>query len=192
MKTIFLAALVAMLTTLASGQVVANRLEGCVDPQLLATGVGRLSDKNWNDVSSKDLVSSWPTHLESGCGDGPSPATIVGRDRVILGQIECGEVFDFDVVHTDGNETGHLRTITLHYTVSNKQEGASIAKLLAKAFGVSSSEIASIGSEDQQQFQRQDKATNVLVVVDLRLKQIGTKWSLFVATSHFPLDKGLR
>ncbi len=146
-------AVLLSLTGQLSAQRAAERLEGCSDPAVLATGLKTLREKGWANVSIDYLLNTWPTMLRA-LDRGPNGwDSVVSEDRIIKGEMECGELFYFDLTLTpDGTVNERLDYITVRYTGRTREQTEQAAKLLSRAIGLTEGQTASLGRDADQSF----------------------------------------
>jgi hypothetical protein len=168
----------------------AQRLEGCSDPRSIATALRKLEKNDWKDMSFARLSKLWPTRLRPlDCDEKKACSSVVSEGRIISGEIECAEVFDFTITHRDDRaEEEQLRGITIHYTARTQDELLSATRLFSDAIGLSNGDKATIGKADSQRFEWEDKTFGrQSAVLELRLVRMGAKWNLFFAFARYPL-----
>jgi len=183
LKAIFPVSLLVLILSTNSGA--QQLLSGCSDPRLLASHVRKLQATRWSEISSDKLLRLWPTNLEPVCVDEKSSRTVVSRRRVIDGELQCGEAFNFDVTNdSGGHEREQLHSISFHYTAATRKQVVSMSRALLESFGLPAVDLERAGEKDQQQFQRMDRATDLSTVIDLRFQHRGKMWSLFLSVGQ--------
>lgn len=166
-----------------------QRLEGCSEPGTLATALRTLRNSDWKDMSVARLQKLWPTRLRPLECDERSCSSIVDEGRIISGEFECGEVFDFKVTQKDDGTTGErLQSIVIHYTARTREESVSAAKTLAKAIGLNDPAAATVGRDKWQQFQWESNMFGrESSVLELQWARVGANWNLYFSFDRYPL-----
>ena len=162
------------------------RLTGCPDPEAIAGALAKLDAIDWHKLSSTQVRSIWPTNLNSISCERDTGCRMFGsKGRIIEGDCECCEMFDFDLKPNpaDGDE---LRNIIIHYSSRDREETISVAKRLAKATGLPDAKLATVGQDSIQRFQWIDGQRRVGQPSDLELQftHHGTAWQLYFVFAH--------
>jgi hypothetical protein len=180
MKILLLVAMFVSLVVPIAGEPI-SQLKGCSDPSTLAAGLQKLPN-NWSEVSIVQLQKVWPTRLKPiDCAEGQE-CSMAHEGRIINGEFECGEVFDF-TRSPNGTETERLQSIVIHFTAPTREETVTAAKTLAAALGLVQVDEVTVGRADQQQFQW--NLDHELVSLDLRWTRLGSNWNLYLSSAHY-------
>jgi hypothetical protein len=133
-----------------------KRLEGCIDPQVIATV---LSSMRQNNAFSVERVRSmWPTDLndvEDSSEVNGKPIlvrSIRSDDRKLYNHYECGTKFSFLVRPGNDSPRERLNDVTINYSAHRRATLVALAKLFAGAVGLESKEVKTIGNESSQDF----------------------------------------
>jgi len=140
-----------------------------------------LRGTNWSEITPSRIQEIWPGPVRGlECTD-EACSSIVREGRIINGEIECADVFDFNTEPTHGAAgKEQLRSVTIHYTAKSRREIVSIAKSFAGAVGLPATSVNAIGESSVQPFQwNSEDSKEKMSVLDLRLTRVGTGWRLF-------------
>jgi hypothetical protein len=182
MKLFLLFAIWPGLQIESPAQNLSGRLEGCEDPKKMAASLRMLRDGDWRGMSFTRLQEIWPASLK-GLNCDEKVCSAVGHDgRVIDNVLQCGEVFDFEIGRAEGGAVDeHLYHITIHYTARTRDQTISAARGLSSALGLTSGDIAKIGSDEIQYF-HWETSTYRPEQCNLQLDwhRLGSNWNLFL------------
>ena len=179
-------AVLLALSCSAAGQETESRLQGCTDPAAMASALSKLRIDDWRDVSVAQLQETWPTALRGLECDQRTCTSMVHEGRIIDGEAECVEVFEFRIAGGQGvTPREQLYGITIHYTARTGEETVTAAKTLSSAIGLADQDVATIGADSYQRFQWENKALRKeSAVLELKWSRLGSNWNLFFSTGR--------
>jgi len=189
MRIVSVLTVASVLASCVVAQDLTQRLEGCPDPTQIVAALKTLRNSDWKNVSVEDLQKVWPTHLKGLECNEKVCSSVISEGRVINGEFECGEVFDFKVSRSkDGAPRERLQSVTIHYTAQTREETVIIAKSFANAIGLSDADAVSVGRENWQQFHWQSDAFGKEAhVLGLQWNRLGSKWNLYLSADRYPV-----
>jgi hypothetical protein len=164
---------------------------GCTAPDVLASNLKALTDRDWNGINEKKLQSTWPAEIGGiECNAGACQTT--GRqDRVINNECQCCELFGFNIERNDKGEVTaeHLHNVVIYYSKSTRNGLLGDAKVLARAMGLPDSDVATIGFKQPQDFNWvADKGKpQEITLLNVRLYQQDGVWTAYCLWSRQPL-----
>jgi hypothetical protein len=169
----------------------APRREGCLEPGAIVAGLKTLRDADWAAITNVRIQAIWPPPVMPIECTETSCSTMARESRIINGEIECEEVFGFDVEsRTDAVATEHLDSVTIHYTVRDRPEIVSIAKSFATAIGVPAADVKTIGEAGYRPLRWTGRSSKAGPgVLDLRLMHLRSGWYLFFSIARPPLQR---
>jgi hypothetical protein len=173
--------LIVLGATDSSGQA---SLDGCPLPTTLASGLKKLRDRGWVEVTPDELIQLWPTtlaRLECESADGPC---LYGRRGRARDYCECCETFDFDLIERPGAPPQRrLRTVFIYYSAKTYAEVESVGTQLARAMGLpeGSGRIGPSRSQPvNRQFQWTEDSTLPTRVLDVQVSR-AQLWTVYQA-----------
>lgn len=168
-----------------------RHLRGCHDPGPLSKALTNLQQNNWNKISCKQVLSTWPSRLdELKCESETGCRILLSRDRVISGHCECCEAFEFDMERTpDGSPGEHLSDIIFHYSDPDRNYVVDAAKRLAEAVGLPQVQVPGIGGKPVERFYWDDarEALRQSYTLELHLSRVGQNWELYFYILAVPI-----
>ena len=177
------------LATWSTAAGASQQLEGCSDPEAAAAALKALRDSDWKEISVAQLQTVWPTNLKPMDCDGRVCSSVVSEGRIINGEFECGEVFDFKILRQEnGTLREQLQSIIIHYTARTREETVSAAKTLSAALGLRDVDRAKVGRDRWQQFQWETSVFGQEAsVLGLQWNQLGSNWNLYLSFDRYHL-----
>jgi hypothetical protein len=186
MKLQRLLAVVFAFAVAANGQTRDGRLEGCPNPTTIAAALEKVQHSQWQDLTVKRVQSMWPTALLGASCDTLACSSIESKERIIDGRYECSEAFQFDVNRDGESATERLNNIVIHYSASDKKSTVEAIKTMARAVGLSDSDLQQISGEESQRDFHWDSAKGELSTLFVEFSHKGAAWTGTLRLSHFP------
>jgi hypothetical protein len=180
--------LVPILFTLAfpaNSQASDGHLEGCSDPTTLASSLAKLRQSHWQDMTVARVQAIWPIELRGVSCDTLSCSSVESKGRIINGHYECSEAFQFDVKRDGDKVVERLNNIIIHYSTSDQKGTTETVKTLAKAAGLTESDLRLIsGAEPEQDF-HWDSAKGEVSTLVVMFSRNGSVWTGSLNFSRF-------
>jgi hypothetical protein len=157
MKRLLILSGVLVLAIRLAGQTGGMRLEGCLDPAVLAKALAAINQMSWRGVSIERAREVWPTEL-TGFFD-PSLRSDLSKGltstwsdgRVIGGYKQCGEELTFATDRKrNGSATKRLDAIQIDYSARTREQVVTAARAFARAIELPNGKIATIGRDAQE------------------------------------------
>ncbi|HKO12489.1 MAG TPA: hypothetical protein VJV22_10995 [Acidobacteriaceae bacterium] len=103
-------------------------------------------------------------------------------DRIISGHCECCETFAFQVRSSGSRRIEQLDEVVLNYSARDKEHLVSAARKIGAAIGMSPTDLATIGSANEQNFHWNTITGNhrEISAAEVRLSHRGQGWELFL------------
>jgi len=186
MKLQRLLAVVFAFAVAANSQTRDGRLEGCPNPTTIAAALDKVQHSRWQDLTVERVQSMWPTELLGANCDTVACSSIESKGRIIDGRSECSEAFQFDVKREGERATERLNNIVIHYSASDKKSTTDAMKTMARAIGLSDSDLQQISGEESQRDFHWDSGDGELSTLFVEFKHKGTTWTGTLRLSRFP------
>ena|SRR6266404_8501285 len=158
-----------------------RRLEGCVDPRIIATVLAKLRQSNSQAISVKQVRSMWPTELL----DEETSKTsheLQSKDRILKGNCQCCTDFEFTVHQEGGVTREELDGVAVNYSARRRETLVIMAKLFAKAVGLGKAGLRTVGHGSTEDYQwRTHKGSETrLYVIELRFtREAAGLWKMY-------------
>jgi len=105
----------------------ASRLEGCVDPKIIAAVLGAMRQEKSRPISEEQFRAMWPTELADFEVDPPANSrALQSDDRILKGHCQCCEVFTFNVRQDGGATLLELDSVTVNYSARSGPSGRKV------------------------------------------------------------------
>ena len=167
-----------------------RRLEGCVDPEIIARVLGEMRQDNSRPISEEQFRAMWPTELADVEVDSKTSRTLQSNDRIIKGRYQCSEDFTFNVRQDGGITPLELRSVIVNYSAHRRDTLVAMAKLFARAIGLRPADLETVGAEKSQGYQwekiKGDERRAYLI--DLRFTREGGLWKMYFSTAFFVVE----
>jgi hypothetical protein len=181
-----------LLVTAVGSRGAEGRLEGCPDPSDVASALTRLREMNWRDVDFALVDKIWPRELfDLGCQDVARCLIVGSKGRIIKGQCECCESFEFDVSQQDdGSRHEQLSGIIIFYSSHRRSDVVAAARTLAKSLGLDVAQLSAVGRKPIQRFQWDGvgNAEGTIEVLDISTTRYNAKWVMHLAFGRHVVD----
>lgn len=180
---------VLVLSAFQSGAFSRTRLEGCPDPAVITNGFAKLSRMDWSDLTIARVREIWPVRLETLECEGEKVSVIGSKGRVIDGECECCQAFDFDVKQDlKGPSAERLANIIIKYSALRREDVVDVGKALARSAGLKKADVDSIGRESMHNFSWQDPSKKELMALDVQFIQRKRMWTVHVAFARYTIE----
>lgn len=131
-----------------------SRLEGCVDPAVIAKVLGEMRPDNSRPISVEQFRAMWPVELVGAEVNAPADRlSFRSNDRILKGHCQCCETFTFNVRAEGGNTPLQLRGVTVNYSARRRDALVEMAKLFAQSVGLGAADLKTVGAEQTQNYQ---------------------------------------
>jgi hypothetical protein len=170
----------------AHAQTASAPLAGCSEPAVIVSALQKLRDSDWKQVTPDRILEIWPNPIRPlDCESGQICRSWIREGRIIGGDIECADVFEFEKqVPNSATPTKQLlHRITIHYTAKDHSEIAALEKSFADAIGGPVQDVKSLGRSDTDAFQWEGKGFEA--GLNLQLTPVKAKWNLFFSYSRW-------
>lgn len=187
MKLSFLFVVLLTISLPACGQSAKGSLEGCEDPAVVSVALANLHRYNWQSVSLDQLRSIWPVDIDGQECDPGGCRSVWCKDRIISGHCQCCASFSFRIQGTkDKPRTVWLDNMVINYSSSGRAEVVAAAKMFARALGLGTSELETVGRDSVQSFdwKTNGKAGYEVSAIGLQFIDAGTHWELRLSSSQ--------
>jgi hypothetical protein len=165
-----------------------SRLEGCVDPQIIAKVLGEMRQENSRPISLEQFRAMWPVELVDVEVNPPANSrTLQSADRILRGQYQCSEVFLFNVRPEGGATLLELQSVIVNYSARSRGTLVTMAKLFAQSVGLKASDLKTIGSGSSQDYQWEKikGEERRLYGIELRFTREAGLWKMFFSTGFY-------
>jgi hypothetical protein len=186
MKLQRLLAVVFAFAVAANSQTRDGRLEGCPNPTTIAAALEKVQHSRWQDLTVKRVQSMWPTELLGASCDTVACSSIESKGRIIDGRYECSEAFQFDVKRDGEKASERLNNIVIHYSASDQKSTTDTMKTMARAIGLSDSDLQQISGEESQRDFHWDSGDGELSTLFVEFSHKGAVWTGTLRLSRFP------
>jgi hypothetical protein len=150
--------------------------------------MAKLAADDWNSVSLAKLRTVWPTELSGLDCDAEVCHSVWSKDRIIAGHCECCATFAFTIHKKgDGKRVEQFEEVVLNYSTAERNLLVEAAKRMIGAAGLSATDVAALGSADEQDF-HWAAGENELSTIEVCFKHCGKVWELFLNWGHVPLE----
>lgn len=168
-----------------------RRLEGCVDPKIIATVLGAMRQEKSRPISEEQFRAMWPTELADFEVDPPANSrSFRSDDRILKGHCECCEVFTFNARQDGGATLLELDSVTVNYSARRRDTLVAMAKLFAQSVGLRASDLKTIGAEQSQGYQWESikgKGRRAYLI-DLRFTREKGLWKMYFHTAFYVVE----
>lgn len=172
---------IVLLTPVLCAAQTEKRLEGCIDPQVIATVLGTMRQNN--AISVERVRSMWPTELDD-VEDSAEVRSIRSNDRMLYNHCECCSGFSFLVRRGNGAPQERLYEATVNYSAHRRATLVALAKLFAGAVGLENKEVKTVGNQSSQDFSWDSfMGERRLYLIFIRFTRQAGLWKLFFSTS---------
>ena len=164
-----------------------RRLEGCVDPRIIAKVLAKLQHTNSPATSAEQVCSMWPTEL-SDEETSKTSHELESKDRILRGNCQCCTDFEFTVHQEGGVTREELDGVTINYSARHRETLVIMAKLFAKAVGLGKTGLRSVGngSTEHYQWMTHKGSETRLYVIDLRFtREARDLWKMYFLPGWF-------
>jgi len=166
-----------------------TRLEGCVDPRLIAAVLARMPQTSSPTISVEEIRSLWPTELAD-VENTKTHRSLESNDRVLKGQCQCGTEFLFNV-HQEGVVTREeLYSIIVNYSARRRDTLVIMAKLFAKAVGLGKPDLRTVGNGSTHDYQwlTNKRSETGAYVIELRFSREAGLWKMYFRTAWYLVE----
>jgi hypothetical protein len=182
-----LATICLSVLVLATAHPALGQLAGCREPAEVSTAISHLAQLDWAKLSVEQVQKVWPIELRGLDCDSRRCTSIESRGRIIDGAYECSEIFFFGPPDKQSEESSaqlHLQSAVIHYTTASKQKTLTVAKMLARAAGLSEADVQKLAGDQERQF-LWDYDENRMTGTNLDLASHGKNWTATVSISRY-------
>jgi len=168
-----------------------SRLEGCVDPKIIAKVLGEMRQENSRRISVEQFRAMWPTELVGAeVNPPPSRLSFQSDDRILRGHCQCCEVFTFNVRQDGGATPLELQGVTVNYSARRRDTLVEMAKLLAHAVGLGEADLQTVGAEQSQNYQWEKikGEERRAYLIDLRFTREEGLWKMYFHTAFYIVE----
>lgn len=166
----------------ANAQTSDSRLEGCLNPTVIAAALEKLRDSRWEDMNVDRVQAIWPTKLfRVDCGSSLCTLTLTDKERIDESD-EC-----IDILHyrgKPGSVPEELGNVGIHYAMSRRKDVIAAARVMAKAFGVPERDLAIQGKLLKQDY-FWDSSNDVKSDVGVEIRHEGRIWTAYLMFVHY-------
>lgn len=168
-----------------------RRLEGCVDPKIIATVLGAMRQDNSRPFSEAQFRAIWP--IELGDAEVNPPAnrrSFRSDDRILKGHCQCCEIFEFNVRQDGAATLLELRGVTVNYSTRRRDTLVAMAKLFARAVDLRPADLRTVGAESSQGYQWEKIKADErrAYVIDLRFTPEAGMWKMYFSTAFYVVE----
>lgn len=172
-----------------------RRLEGCPEPDDIASALAKLRERGWTAWTPEELAKAWPRPLRPlDCESNQGTCLVLGhKGRGGDQSCECCETFDFLADRgREGQE--RLSGVILFYSAERYVDALAAARLLAKAMSLPDRE-GPVGPEQQpppgetivQHFEWKETSLEQGAILDLQMSH-ERSWTVYLAVGWHPVD----
>ena len=167
-----------------------RRLEGCVEPEVIASLLGKMRQENSKPMSEEQVRAMWPIELADVEVGSKTSRTLRSNDRIIKGRYQCSEDFTFNVRQDGGATLLELHSVTVNYSARRRGTLVVMAKLFGRAVGLGAADLKAIGSESSQDYQWEKikGQERRLYVIELRFTREAGLWKVFFSTGFYVVE----
>lgn len=169
----------------------ASRLEGCMDPKIIATMLGEMQQGKSRPISEERLRAMWPVELMDAEVNPPADRrSFRSDDRILRSHCQCCEIFSFNVRQAGGAATLELRGVTVNYSAHSRGTLVEMAKLFAQAVGLGAGDLKTVGAEQSQNYrwEKTEGQERRAYLIDLRLTREEGLWKMFFDTAFYVVE----
>lgn len=167
-----------------------SRLEGCVDPKVIATVLNKMRQDKSRPMSEEQFRVMWPTELSDVEIGSKTSRTLQSNDRILKGHYQCCEVFTFNVRQDGGATLLELDSVTVNYSARRRDTLMTMAKLFAQSVGLRASDLKTIGAEQSQGYQWENikGKERRAYLIDLRFTREDGLWKMYFHTAFYVVE----
>jgi hypothetical protein len=168
-----------------------RRLEGCVEPKIIATVLASMRQEKSRPISEEKFRAMWPTELADFEVDPPADSrSLRSDDRILKGHCECCEVFTFNLRQDGGATLLELDGVTVNYSAGRRDTLVAMAKLFAQSVGLRASDMKTIGAEQSQgyQWEKIKGKERRAYLIDLRFTREKGLWKMYFDTAFYIVE----
>lgn len=167
-----------------------RRLEGCVDPGIIATLLGKMRQDNSRPISEEQVRAMWPIELADVEVDSKTSRTLQSNDRILKGRYQCSEDFTFNIRQEGGVTLMELRSATINYSARRRGTLVAMAKLFGRTVGLGAADLKTIGTESSQDYQweKLKGQERRLYVIELGFTREAGLWKMFFSTEFYDVE----
>lgn len=187
----FLLCVTILAVLLVAPGTAAPRLEGCLTESAIASAAAKLAQEDWHNVSLANLRTIWPTELSGLNCEADVCHSVWSMDRIIGGECQCCATFAFKIHQTDGGtRVEQLDEVVLNYSAADRDQLVQATKKIVSAVGLSGTDLATIGSADEQNFHWANTTggERKMSTIEVRFKHEGEVWKLFLNWGRIPVE----
>jgi hypothetical protein len=166
-----------------------SHLDGCLDPDAITAALKELGRAKPQSVNPDYIQKMWPAPIRPlECEDATTCKLWVREGRIINGELECVDVFEFDSIPEHSPHQQELTSVTIHYIADSRSDIIALAKSLATSIDVPQKELNSIGDRDVESLKWKDADRHPgmdTVGLNINLTPAGSRWRLFFAYSIY-------
>jgi hypothetical protein len=165
-----------------------GRLEGCVDPKIIASLLATMH-QNSQPISVKQVRSMWPTELLA-IETSKTSRELESNDRTLKGDCQCCTAFMFNVHEEVGVNREELYSVIVNYSARRRDTLVIMAKAFAKAAGLEETDLRTVGNRSTRGYQWQTNkgSETKLHVIDLRLSREAGLWTMYFRTAWYLIE----
>lgn len=166
-----------------------NRLEGCVDPRIIATVLGRLRQTGSQATSVEQVRSLWPAELTD-TENTKTSWTLESNDRILKGNCQCCSVFGFKLHQELGVTREEMNSVIVNYSARRRDTLVNMAKLFTKIVGLEKTGVRPVGNGSTQDYQWQTKkgSETRLYVIELRFAREAGLWKMYFSAGWYLVE----
>ena len=168
-----------------------SRLEGCVDPAVIAKILSEMQQKNSRQFSVEQFRAMWPNELVDAEID-PSGRrrSLRSDDRILKSHCQCCEVFMFNLRPEGGTSAMQLRAVTINYSARSRDKLVEMTKLFARALDMREADLKTAGNEMSQSYQWEKTHGNErrAYLIDLKFTRNEGLWQLYFHTAFHVVE----
>jgi hypothetical protein len=168
-----------------------GRLEGCVDPQIIATVLGELRPENSRPLSVEQFRAMWPTELATADVKSTDNSLFFrSDDRILSNRCQCCESFRFKARQEGWAGPLVMQGVTVNYSARRRGTLAETAQLFARAVGLGAADLKTVGAEELQNYQWEKfkGEERRLYVIELRFTREEGLWKMFFSTTFHVVE----
>ena len=158
-----------------------RRLEGCVDPRIIATILARMQHGYSKTTSREQVRSIWPTELLEE-ETSQTSRLLESKDRILRGNCQCCTDFEFNIHQEGGVTREEMDGVIVNYSARRRETLVMIAKLFAKAVGLGKADLRTVGkgSTEDYQWQTHKGSETRLYVIEIRFtRETAGLWKMY-------------
>ena len=168
-----------------------GRLEGCVDPKIIAAVLNEMRQENTRPISMEQFRAMWPTEMDDAEVNPPANhRSLQSEDRILKGHCQCCEVFEFNVRREGRATLLELHSVTINYSARRRGTLVEMANLFGRAVGLGAADLKTVGAESSQgyQWEKIKGKERRAYVIDLRFTREDGLWKMYFSTAFYVVE----